>query len=222
MTGLFSIVGWLSDQLKEPYFATEATVRNSTLVGNPMPYSPFEIRLGDERLRGLYRYWRLVRGRRFAPGRSDIDPRDIPSLVPILALIDVSEDARFRFRLAGDEVTAQFGRGLIGKTVEQVLRGQSCHPLLQLFGLVVERRRPAFWDGESPSGQADARLSRFAAPLAGKGGQVTMLLAGQVAYFGPGGPELLIAERPGGMSEAVDRPAACDDGRPPNAASMAR
>jgi hypothetical protein len=169
-----------------------------------MAYTPFETRLGDERLRGLYRYWRLVRGRRFAPGRADIDPRDIPALVPVLALIDVAGPGRFRFRLAGDEVTAQFGRGLIGKQVEQVLRGDSRLPLLRLFDLVVERRRPAFWDGPGEAGEAGLRLSRFAAPVSGDGRQVSMLLAGQVAYYcGSGGPALLVAEQPGGASEEI-------------------
>jgi hypothetical protein len=165
-----------------------------------MTYTPFETRLGDERLRGLYRYWRIVRGRRFAPGRADIDPRDIPSLVPVLTLVDVI-GGRFRFRLAGDEVTGQFHRGLIGKHVEEVLRGAARDRLMQLFGVVVERRRPAFWDG--PDGEAGARLSRFAAPVSGDGQRVTMIFAGQVAYFGGSGQELLVAEKPGGMSEPV-------------------
>lgn len=168
-----------------------------------MPYTSFETCLGDERLRGLYRYWRLVRGRRFAPGRTDIDPRDIPSLLPVLALIDVVTGNRFRFRLAGDDVTAQFGRGLIGKRVEEVLREDHRDRLLTLFAVVLERRRPAFWDGPEVADHRGCRLSRFAAPVSGDGQQVTMLLAGQVTYFGASGPELLIAEKPGGLSETV-------------------
>ena len=168
-----------------------------------MPYSSFETCLGDERLRGLYRYWRLVRGRRFAPGRADIDPRDIPSLLPILALVDVVAGNRFRFRLAGDEVTAQFGRGLIGKRVEDVLADNLRDRLLTLFALVLERRRPVFWDGPEIPGQPVGRLSRFVAPVSGDGQQVTMLLAGQVTHFGQSEAELLIVEKPGGLSETL-------------------
>ena len=159
--------------------------------------------MGDERLRNLYRYWRLVRGRRFAPGRADIDPNDIRPLLPVLALIDVVAGDRFRFRLAGDDVTAQFGRGLIGKRVEEVLRDDSYERLITLFDLVRTSRRPAFWDGPEIAARPGSRLSRFAAPVSGDGQQVTMLLAGQITYFGPSGPELFIIEKPGGLSETV-------------------
>ncbi|MCH2395582.1 PAS domain-containing protein [Oceanibaculum sp.] len=70
-----------------------------------------------ERLRQLYDYWEGKRGNRLMPARTDIDPVEIPGLLPNLILIDVErgERNRYRFRLYGTEVCANRGADLPGR-----------------------------------------------------------------------------------------------------------
>src|SRR5690348_15047812 len=52
-------------------------------------------------------YWERIRGSRAMPRRCDIDPLDIPRLLPFVRLVDVLENPRaFRFRLVGTEIDA--------------------------------------------------------------------------------------------------------------------
>jgi hypothetical protein len=61
-------------------------------------------------LRPLWRYWTERCRDRQCPARSDIDPVDIPRLLPHIGLIDVETDAsRFRYRLIGTRMNEVFG-----------------------------------------------------------------------------------------------------------------
>jgi hypothetical protein len=48
----------------------------------------------------LYRYWRGKLEGRIAPARSDLDPADIPALLPYMMLVEKVDD-QFRYRLLG-------------------------------------------------------------------------------------------------------------------------
>ena len=56
----------------------------------------------------LYHYWLAKRGDRAMPARKDINPAEIPVLLPYLVIVDKAED-RFRYRLVGTAVVEQFG-----------------------------------------------------------------------------------------------------------------
>ena len=64
----------------------------------------------------LYRYWDGTRNGRLMPARRDIDPADIPALLPHVSLIH-KLDGQFRFRLVGSAAGEQFGRDLTGDVV---------------------------------------------------------------------------------------------------------
>src|SRR5258706_4642995 len=64
----------------------------------------------------LYRYWDGTRNGRLMPARRDIDPADIPALLPHVSLIH-KPDGQFRFRLVGSAAAEQFGRDLTGDVV---------------------------------------------------------------------------------------------------------
>jgi len=62
-------------------------------------------RLDHPKLIQLYRYWDSKRAGRRMPSRSDIDPLEIPKLLPHLILLEVHRDPyRFRYRLAGSHI----------------------------------------------------------------------------------------------------------------------
>ena len=54
---------------------------------------PGDATITDARLRALYEYWMEKRGDRAMPARADIDPTEIPDLLPIVGLADVIEGA---------------------------------------------------------------------------------------------------------------------------------
>jgi hypothetical protein len=78
----------------------------------------------DERLRRLVAYWLDRRQGRTMPARRDIDPVDIPAVLPFIWLNDVvpgaapGDELRFRCRLAGEAINAVHRRSVRGLTLE--------------------------------------------------------------------------------------------------------
>jgi len=64
-------------------------------------------------------YWEDKRDGRFAPARSDIDPLEIPTILPRIMLADVVRDATdrvdFRYRLSGTGIGRTHGSELTGR-----------------------------------------------------------------------------------------------------------
>ena len=72
----------------------------------------------DERILALYGYWDSKRGTRPFPSRADLDPVEIPRLLPFLTLVDVRADQpRFLYRLVGTGAAQLLQRELTGKPV---------------------------------------------------------------------------------------------------------
>jgi hypothetical protein len=68
--------------------------------------------------RDLYGYWRACAQSRPIPSRYDIDPVDIPHLLPGLSLLDAGEELEaLRYRLAGTRVREIYGTEITGRTV---------------------------------------------------------------------------------------------------------
>jgi hypothetical protein len=68
--------------------------------------------------RDLYGYWRSCAGAKAIASRYDIDPVDIPRLLPGLSLLDAGEDLdTLRYRLAGTRVREIYGTEITGRAV---------------------------------------------------------------------------------------------------------
>lgn len=76
-------------------------------------------------MRQLFDYWSSRRTGGRLPSRRDIDPVDIPQLLPCLILVDVlpGRPVGFRFRLSGTRIAAVEGEHR-GKTLEQLIPPQ--------------------------------------------------------------------------------------------------
>jgi hypothetical protein len=71
------------------------------------------VRVSGEIIGEALAYWRQLRGGRPMPRRADIDPVDIPKLLPFVMLVDVLEQPLdFRFRLIGTEIAYILSRNL--------------------------------------------------------------------------------------------------------------
>lgn len=80
-----------------------------------MPVYPFE-EVGREELHWLHAYWTKMRGDAAMPRRAEIDPLDMPKLLPSLSIIDRHEGA-YRIRLVGSKLADIYGRDLTGTVV---------------------------------------------------------------------------------------------------------
>ncbi len=139
--------------------------------------------IADARLRELLEYWRSKRASRRMPARADIDPIDIPTLLPIVGLVDVLDGgARFRFRLLGTEVVDAAGYNPTGRYLDQALpdSGYSDY-LIGLFREVVRARRPLYGESDLLGGdRVERHVRRLLMPLSRYGETVDMVFGGQV------------------------------------------
>ena len=62
----------------------------------------------------LYGYWNKVRNGRTAPHRFEIQPAEIPTLLPETFIAECAGILNYRIRLAGTRICEQFGRELRG------------------------------------------------------------------------------------------------------------
>jgi hypothetical protein len=63
----------------------------------------------DPDLTALHAYWTGKCGSRAMPRRVDIDPTEIPSLLPHIFIVEIHPPLRFRFRLVGSAICERWG-----------------------------------------------------------------------------------------------------------------
>ena len=134
-------------------------------------------------LRRLHRYWLSKRGGRAFPARADIDPTEIPTLLPHVLLVDVLDGGqRFRFRLVGTAVAR--GRDPTGRFLHEAApKGLYGHHIIALYNQAIQLGLPYYteFSYESASRGGPASIRRLFLPLAEDGSEINMLLIGQVA-----------------------------------------
>lgn len=145
-----------------------------------------EDQLSNPVLAKFYGYWcSLVRGDAL-PQRRDVDPREIPTLLPFLFMIDVSgapPDLTFTYRLAGTEIVRRYDQEFTGKTPEEAFPGRS-DKLVAAYTKVVETGAPTYDVYEAPvPGREHITVKRLICPLAGAHGEVAILI-GVLAFDG--------------------------------------
>lgn len=131
--------------------------------------------------------------------RADLDPVEIPRLLPCLILSDVADGGRaIRYRLVGTEIVAAHGFDYTGKTIEELTSGSTLDFTRALYGVVVSRAVPVYSEGRFRwAGQEYRWTKRLHLPLTRSGNAVDMVLSGQV--FEPpnaADAELLVAAQP--------------------------
>ncbi|HLZ03980.1 MAG TPA: PAS domain-containing protein [Bradyrhizobium sp.] len=133
----------------------------------------------DPALQILLRYWRGKRGERMAPSRADIQPGELVSMLPYLALYDVV-DGDFHVRLFGTELARAYGDDLTGKLMSECDFDGSRRQLLEQLAEVVRERRPNVLRAKFAK-DTDGRYleyERIALPLSANGETVNMILCG--------------------------------------------
>lgn len=134
--------------------------------------------LGPRGEKGLA-YWQSLRRGRRIPARADLDPIDIPKLLPGLILVDVlSEPLDFRYRLVGteiDEISHRNFRGVRFSEIQHMRRGNN---IWAQFARVAESASPLWSDVPYIGGDPFVRRIRHCLlPMGADGETVDMVLA---------------------------------------------
>lgn len=138
--------------------------------------------MDEEVLSNIHAYWCNLRRDRPMPARADIDPAEIPKILPYLMLTDVLENGQFRYRLIGTEVERSFGAPVTGRTLEELMFGEYLAYMTGLYRRVVEEKRPIFSVSRYGGTDRDHPLftKRVMMPLSNQGASVDMVLSAQV------------------------------------------
>jgi hypothetical protein len=134
----------------------------------------------------LYRYWLGKRGDRAMPARKDIDPAEIPALLPYLILAEKVGD-KFRYRLVGTAIVQEVGIDPTGSFAgSYVSYDPTSAAAFQTMGNVVSTGRPHLAAGqyELKPGFVHNFLVLLL-PLSDDGTNVNMALALRIARFSP-------------------------------------
>ncbi|MDP6390255.1 MAG: PAS domain-containing protein [Alphaproteobacteria bacterium] len=92
-------------------------------------------------IKQIFEYWDSKRRGRRMPSREDIDPIEIPRLLPKVQLVDVEQDPlRFRYRLVGTEMVARRGSDPTGKEVGKAFYGSDPQRIIANYTYVVEHK----------------------------------------------------------------------------------
>jgi hypothetical protein len=93
--------------------------------------------------RALFAYWDRLRGERCAPERSEIDPTAIRGILADTFVIEVDDERRCPFRIAGTRVSALLGKELKGESFTALWSGPDRDEGGALVDVIVNESAPA-------------------------------------------------------------------------------
>jgi hypothetical protein len=158
--------------------------------------SDFRAGLDDPRLGLGYDYWRAKRAGRAMPRRSDIDPAEIPTLLPHILITEMlDEGTRYRYRLAGSAVTEAFGRSLTGRYVDEIMTGPYREFITRLYRSLYLDRRCIFCESRYSNGiRPGISTKRLFMPLSNDERVVDQVLIVQTFQYASGDHNIVIVD----------------------------
>ena len=147
--------------------------------------------IADPMLSRLYAYWNGKRGGKPFPGRSDLDPVDIPLLLPSVFLVAVHHDPfDLVFRLAGTVLTGCYGGELTGRSLIE-LPSTGVSDLFREAARTVHAGHPVLLSGPVTTlAETYRRTDHLLLPLGECPDRVDMLVGGAIFRAYP------VGERP--------------------------
>ncbi len=128
----------------------------------------------------LYDYWMSKSADGKIPSRSQIDPLDVPDLLPSIFLVDVFWDGQqpeFRFRLVGSKIAEIVGCDPTGQHFDDFYDSDNIERMKALYRHIAERGEPFINNSQAPfAGKDFVKLARLLLPLSEDGVQVDMIL----------------------------------------------
>jgi hypothetical protein len=146
-------------------------------MSNLNPAEPFADTVDSPRLRCLLRYWVEMAAGGTMPFRRQIDPVEIPSILPIALLADVTPSGA-RMRLLGSEATSAYGSETRDYLVEDIQLGEFTVAWQDAFSRVIQSARPAYAAGTYRRGTEPCRIETVLTPLTEDGSSVSQIFGG--------------------------------------------
>ena len=119
--------------------------------------------------------------------RADVDPTDIPKLLPHVMLVEVLPSGRYRYRLIGTENAEAHGMNATGRYLDEVLPGPEYKAhVLGLYDECVRSRRALYSECLfiSPQQRAPERHTKVLfLPLSEDGETVNQVFVVQVFFY---------------------------------------
>jgi hypothetical protein len=121
------------------------------------------------------------------PSRRDIDPTEIPKLLPDVMLVECHDDGRYRYRLIGTENARAQGVNATGRFLDEVLPGPDYRVhVLGLYDECTKARRALYTECLffSPAQHQPERHTKVLfLPLSADGERVNMVFVIQVFFY---------------------------------------
>ncbi len=116
------------------------------------------------------------------PRRSDIDPTEIPSLLPHLLIAEIHQPMRFRLRLVGSAICQRWGKDYTGKWLDELDLDNERAAVVEQYSAAAREAAPRF-DVERFVNERGRYLHyrRLLLPLSEDGRTPNMLLGCQKA-----------------------------------------
>jgi hypothetical protein len=143
-------------------------------------------------LKSALDYWNRKRGDRLMPVRRDIEPTEIPALLPHVQLVELVGD-RLRYRLIGTALVEAYGENWTGKYIDETFTGNRRRFLEESYRRVRHERAPVLVRNlfVSKSG-IKMEAARVNTPLSEDGSRVSQFFVVGIVGFPKGSlPEKL-------------------------------
>jgi hypothetical protein len=143
--------------------------------------------LNSPRLRAAYTYWDGKRQNKLMPSRADIDPVEIPQLLPYVILIDVTRGPLdFRYRLVGTQACNIMPRDFTGQFFSKIPGNGKESAAWQECDAVVSSKAPMYWQTPYVAPQSSLRnVQKVLLPLSNDRINVTMIFEVISFEWGP-------------------------------------
>lgn len=135
-------------------------------------------RIRTPALRSLFEYWNEKQGEQRFMLRSQLDPRDIASLLPLVFILKVQQEPRrYLIQLMGTEIVTRFGGDYTGRYMDELDLGEIKEQVLAGYDHVVDRVEPHLEFAEfTQRGRGRMQAERLALPLSSDGESVDLVL----------------------------------------------
>ena len=134
----------------------------------------------------LYTYWNSIRGARSAPDRKDIDPTRIRDALANTFILEMNEDDKFSFRLAGSHLCTSYCRELKGRSFSALWHNRDSDAMDTLIRAVTEDHAVALVTFQGSTAlHTKVNFEVILMPLRHNGSTHTRILGGMTALEEP-------------------------------------
>ncbi len=170
--------------------ANPVLVRSGALMQKPVDRAELLDRVGallgswavdqNEVLRRMYEYWlEKSRGRRL-PDRTDLDPGEIPAMLPYLSIVEaVGDPPRYRYRLIGTNVVEALGFNPTNLFVDDLPDEAAATFLKNLLSEVCVKVQPLYAASAFKSEEHGMSTERLLLPFSHGGGRTVQIVVVQ-------------------------------------------